>query len=524
MNPPFAIKWLLALTPILVVLFLMIRLRWGGASAGAAAWFASLAIALLFFGADLRVIAFAQTKGILLALFVLYIVWMALLLYNVVNETGAIAVVGRGIQRITSNRALQLLILSWAFSSFLQGVAGFGVPIAVVAPLLIGIGFSPVLAVAAPAIGHSWSVTFGDIASSFQALIAVTGLSGAFLAHWSAVFLGITTFMCGIAVVHLYGGMRSVRKNLAAILIIGAVMAGTQYLLAVTGLWSLAGFVAGLAGLVTGVLVSRFRFTGGRSEESAPDIPAESGVGMSMATAVSAYLVLIAIVTVAELAEPVHEFLNVIKLTLSFPEVSTSQGWVVEAKTGKEISVFGHAGALLLYTSVIGFLLYLARGYVTAAAASRIVKKTIDSGVSTSIGIVSMVCFALIMDQSGMTFLLAEGVSTALGPAYPVFASAVGTLGAFMTGSNTNSNVIFGGLQMQVAEIGGLSVPVILAAQTTGGSIGSMLAPAKILVGCSTVGLSGKEGPVLATTIRYGAAMTVIIGLIALAVNFIQRA
>ena len=89
MNPPFAVKWLLALTPVLVVLFLMIRLRWGGASAGAAAWFTSLAISLLFFGADLRLIAFAQTKGVLLALFVLYIVWMALLLYNVVNETGA---------------------------------------------------------------------------------------------------------------------------------------------------------------------------------------------------------------------------------------------------------------------------------------------------------------------------------------------------------------------------------------------------------------------------------------------------
>ncbi len=524
MNPPFAVKWLLALTPVLVVLFLMIRLRWGGASAGAAAWFTSLAISLLFFGADLRLIAFAQTKGVLLALFVLYIVWMALLLYNVVNETGAIAVVGRGIQRVTSNRALQLLILSWAFSSFLQGVAGFGVPIAVVAPLLIGIGFTPVVAVAAPAIGHSWSVTFGDVASSFQALIAVTGLPGTFLAHWSALFLGVTTFMCGFAVVHLYGGIRSVTRNLAAILIMGTTMAGTQYLLAVTGLWSLAGFAAGMAGLAAGVLVSKFRIGGGRSDESVSESADENGVRMSMVMAVSAYLVLIAIVTVAELVDPVHEFLNSIKLTLSFPEVSTSQGWIVEADTGKKISVFGHAGALLLYTSVIGFVLYLVGGYMTEGAARRIIKKTIDSGVPTSIGIVSMVCFALIMDQSGMTFLLAEGVSKALGPAYPVLASAVGTLGAFMTGSNTNSNVIFGGFQMQVAEIGGLSIALILAAQTTGGSIGSMLAPAKLLVGCSTVGLSGKEGPVLAATIRYGAAMTAIIGLIALLISFTQPA
>ncbi len=168
--------------------------------------------------------------------------------------------------------------------------------------------------------------------------------------------------------------------------------------------------------------------------------------------------------------------------------------------------------------------MYLAKGYATVGAAKRIIWKTVDSGVPTSIGIVSMVCFALIMEQSGMTFLLADGVSKALGSAYPLFASAVGTLGAFMTGSNTNSNVIFGAFQQQIAQIGGLSVAIVLAAQTTGGSIGSMLAPAKILVGCSTVGLSGREGPVLGATIRYGVVMTAIIGLIALLANFAARA
>jgi len=122
--------------------------------------------------------------------------------------------------------------------------------------------------------------------------------------------------------------------------------------------------------------------------------------------------------------------------------------------------------------------------------------------------------------QFQRTFLLAEGVSKLLGPVYPLLSSAVGTLGAFMTGSNTNSNVIFGMFQKQTAELAGLSVVVILGAQTTGGSIGSMLAPAKILVGCSTVGLAGREGPVLAITMKYGAIITAIIGLVALIVHF----
>ena len=88
-------------------------------------------------------------------------------------------------------------------------------------------------------------------------------------------------------------------------------------------------------------------------------------------------------------------------------------------------------------------------------------------------------------------------------------------LGAFMTGSNTNSNVIFGALQQQTAQILSLPVAVILAAQTTGGSLGSMLAPAKIIIGCSTAGLSGQEGQVLRRTIAYGLIIAAVIGTIA---------
>ena len=161
------IKWMLAFSPIGVVLVLMIGYRWGGSRAGAAGWFTALIVSIGIFGGHAKLLAFAQMKGVLLSLYVLYIVWMALFLYNVVQETGAIEVIGDGIQRLTGNKALQLLILGWVFASFLQGVAGFGVPIAVVGPLLMGLGFPAALSVAVPAIGHSWSVSFGDMASSF---------------------------------------------------------------------------------------------------------------------------------------------------------------------------------------------------------------------------------------------------------------------------------------------------------------------------------------------------------------------
>ena len=126
-----------------------------------------------------------------------------------------------------------------------------------------------------------------------------------------------------------------------------------------------------------------------------------------------------------------------------------------------------------------------------------------------------MVGMATIMDNSGMIFVLAQGLSKAAGPFYPFVSPFIGLLGAFMTGSNTNSNVVFAPLQQQAAALLGISALVVLGAQTTGGALGSMLAPAKIIVGCSTTGLVGREGEVLKKTIPTGLIITGVVGILA---------
>jgi len=227
---------------------------------------------------------------------------------------------------------MQLLMLSWVFSAFLQGVAGFGVPIAVVAPLLIGMGFGPVISVAAVAIGHSWSVTFGDIASSFQALIGATGIEGHALAPWSAVFLGIACFACGLAAVHAYAGFRAVRRSLLAILLIGGAMSVAQYLLAVNGLWNLAGFGSGLVGLIVGAAVARLPHYRGRERDPPPPSTGDEGRRRpGPLLAVSAYVILVFLVAAAEFLPPIHTVLNSAVIRVHFPEVSTAYGWVTEA-------------------------------------------------------------------------------------------------------------------------------------------------------------------------------------------------
>jgi lactate permease len=380
---------------------------------------------------------------------------------------------------------------------------------------LIGLGFDPIIAVAGTAIGHSWSVTFGDIASSFNALIAATGLRGWDLAPWSGTFLGVACFGCGLAVTHLHGGWRSLRRGGLATLLVGGAMALTQYALAVNGLWNLAGFVAGMAGLIAAVLVTRLPFYRRAQGASSPSPRAgEAGV-MPLWLAILPYMVLIVIVVAAELWAPAHELLNRVHLSAPFPEVSTGLGWVTLARTGKRISVFGHAGALLAYASVVAFLIYLAGRRLRIRDLPVILEGTVRSAIPSSIGIAAMVAMAVVMDRCGMTYTLARGLSVVLGEAFALVSPFIGLLGAFMTGSNTNSNVVFAPLQKATAELLGASVLVILGAQTTGGSLGSMIAPAKIIVGCSTAGLEGQEGKVLRKTLPYGLLITAVIGVIA---------
>lgn len=140
---------LIALLPIAVVLGSMMNWRWSGAKAGTAGWAVAIVLALTLFGASAELLLYAHLRSLLLSLYVLYIIWMALLLYHVVKEAGAIEDISAGVARLTGDKLIQLLILAWIFASFLQGITGFGVPVAVVTPLLVGLGFDPLLSVVA---------------------------------------------------------------------------------------------------------------------------------------------------------------------------------------------------------------------------------------------------------------------------------------------------------------------------------------------------------------------------------------
>ena len=497
---------IIASLPVLIILVLMIGFRWGAARAGAAGYLVAFFVAVVFFGAGADVLAFAHTKAFILSLDVLLIIWAAFLLYRVAEEAGAIKTIGRLLPSLTRDRGMQALLIGWVFASFLQGAGGFGVPVAVTAPLLIGLGFTPLGAVIIPSIGHGWAVTFGSLGSSFNALLSATGLDASILAPKSALYLGLTCILTGPMVAHVADGWRGVKRLLVPALVIGAVMGTVQFAVAVgAGLWNLGAFTGGLAGLAISMWVVRWRDTG-------------KGIKRSdrkpLFLALSAYIILILFTVIILLIPPVKAWLEQISLQIQFPETVTSLGYVSPAGTNRPIRIFTHAGAILIYTSLISFFIYRRAGLYEHGAGKSIMRATIKGMMSSSLSIALMVAMATMMQGSGMTEALAQGLADAVGGAFPLISPWIGAIGAFMTGSNTNSNVVFAGLQMRTAELLNYSVPSILAGQTAGAAVASVAAPTKVVVGASTAGMAGSEGDVLRALIVYTALLVMFISLL----------
>jgi lactate permease len=495
--------FLLAFIPIAVILFLMVGLRWGAARAGGAGYLSALFIAALFFGAGPRLLAFAHTRALLLTVDVLMIIWAAFLLFRVADEAGAIDTIGKALPHLTADRGMQALIIGWVFASFLQGVGGFGVPVAVIAPILVGLGFTPLAAVLLPSIGHGWAVTFGSLGSSFQALMAATGLPGEQLAPLSALFLSISGLVVGLMVAHATEGWSAVRRLLGPVIALGLVMGAVQFFVATSGLWNIGAFSGALAGLVIAFPLAR-NFRGEQVDNGDFDL-------RGLVVALSGYAVLIVIILGVQLIPAVKDFLDQVVITVNFPEVGTSQGFVTPAGPGRKIPLFRHTGMVLVYSSILAYFIYRWAGLYEPGAPGRIISGTVRRVMSSSVSIASMVTMAVIMEDTGMTDTLARGLAQGISGAFPLVAPWIGALGAFMTGSNTNSNVVFGALQLRTAQLLGYSASLILAAQTAGAALLSVMAPTKVVVGASTAGMAGREGEVMRKLLVYAGLLVLLI-------------
>jgi lactate permease len=523
--PVDVLHWSLALLPIVVLLVLMVLLSWKAPQAGPMGMFTAAAVALFAFATPLETVAVASAKGIWDAIFILYVVWPALLLYQVTDQAGGYDALRQGITRFSRNELFVVIALGWVFASFLQGIAGFGTPIAIVAPLLVAFGVRPVYAVVIPIIAHLWAKFFGTLGVSWFATMAVVDLADpAGTAFQSGLLLIIPCVLGGFTVVWMYGRWAAIRHAWPLVLIIAALQGGGQALVARFDP-VLCTFAGGAAALLALYPLSRWKRYAEPPEgiaerpamredrsNDADDRPAPMGLAMSFLP----YIVL-SVVAVGVLAlEPVKRALGTFSIGLSFPAVATGFG-VANAAVNpySAFSPLTHPGTFLLVTSLVTWVVYNARGFYRewSSGNKSIGRRLIEDAVPASMPVIAFLVMAQLMNHSGQNDVLALGIA-AVAPAYAFafLSNGIGALGAFMTSSSTSSNVLFSDLQHTVAQLKGLPEAAIIAAQSTGGSIGNAIAPANIVLGASTAGISGQEGAILRMTIPWTIVAIIITG------------
>ena len=504
-------NWILAFLPILVLLSTILIFNWGAPKSGAVSWFIAVAIAIFAFGADNRLLSLANSKGMSLALYVLLIIWGAVFLYNIVKEVGAIKVIGDTMVKVTDDRLLQCLLMSWCFAPFMQGIAGFGVPVAVVAPIMVVMGFKPAVAAAACLVGHSWSISFGSMGSSYYTIQLVTKIPGEIIGPWMAVLFTVPVIATGLAVAHMYGGFSALKRSLPAVLVTGTVMSFMCWFMNMIGAAQLASLIPGIIGCATMAIMARTGFYRHTSPEETAKHEVEAGP-MGFHLAFSPYYILI-LFSILTQVKPVKTIFGGLQWGLNYPMAQTAFGYVVKAEKMYSKINFAHPAPLLFEACIAAFIIFKLTGKWRSDATSKAVKSTINQCVPTSIGIATMVMMALIMNDTGMTNVLAMGLANATGALFPIFSPFVGILGSFLTGSNTNSNVMFGALQVETARALGISAVIMAAVQSVGGAIGCAIAPSKVLIGSATVGLSGQEGEVMNRTMKYCLIIGLLVGI-----------
>ncbi|HSI66270.1 MAG TPA: L-lactate permease, partial [Planococcus sp. (in: firmicutes)] len=432
----------------------------------------------------------------------------------VTTHAGAFTAIRQGIQEYSKNYLFLVLAFGWVFASFLQGIAGFGAPIAVVAPLLIGIGVKPVTAVVIPLIGHAWANMFGTLAVSWLATINIVDFEDpALAALYMAILLWIPNIVAGLMICWLFAKWKGVKEGIWAVLIISLIHGGGQLVLTQVNP-TLSNFIPTIIALGALFLLAKWdRYSEKSESEDETEILEERGsedeveeTDLSMNQAFVPYYVL-TILSVLMLGIPfIQDFLGQFAWGIPFPGVETGYGFEVEgAEAYSPIAPLTHPGIYLLIASIIGYFWFKSKNAYKDDSMKKIRKGVLDNGIGASLAIIAFLTMTQVLEHAGQTTVLALGIGEVSTPiVYVALANLIGITGAFMTSSNTSSNILFSPLhQNVVGSMEGLSLAHVLAAQSAGGAIGNSIAPANVILGTSTAGIKGKDSEVFKPTIIF---------------------
>lgn len=520
----------LAFLPIVLILVMMIGLKKSSALSLSLALSLSIAIALGFWKMDFTTVSAYTLFGFLNAFNILVIVFGAILILNTLKYSGGMDSINRAFNSISTDRRVQIIIIGWAFGAFIEGAAGFGTPAALAAPLLIGLGFPALAAAMGTLIMNSSPVSFGavgtptnGIKTSISQLVG-SGIDGymskvtfltAFIHSFSAMIIPtLVVFM----LVKFFGKNKSFKDALPIIpfSIFSSVMFIIPYLLiAKYGGFEIPSLIGGLVCL--GILVFSAKvgflvpkqtwdfdesqkwpdFWVGSQKKEEPKEHKKIGIFMAWLP----YLLISLILVATRIPEfGLKDKLR--SLTISFPAIFGVDKVEVAGQRIAESTAFNFEYAYLpgiipfILVAILTIFLHKMSGDEVKEAWSETFKQVGKAVIPLCAGVAMVKLMANTGNNpehlDSMLKMMAKFFADISGQAYVVVSPLVGVLGAFFSGSNTVSNLLFAPLQFEVAEILKLKTEVIMALQNIGGAAGNMICINNIVAVCATVGLIGK--------------------------------
>ena len=531
-----AVSAAIAAIPTLVLLFLLGVKRKPAWVAGLAGLGATCVIALFGYHMPLMLTLSSAAHGAAFGLFpISWIVFWAIVLYNMTVETGKFAIVKDSIGSLTSDLRIQAIFIAFGFSAFIEGASGFGTPVAVAGAMMVGLGFSPYYAAAICLLTNTAPVAFGAIGVPVITLAGVTRLpldklSGAVGTLCSPIAVILPAYM----ILAMEGGA-SVMEVWPAVLVAGLTFGGVEYFVSNyigVQLTVILSSISAMGALVILLRVWRPRSHTHRKPKEGAGIlqpgPFELATSASARGAVTPthttwqvlagwmpYIFLVILVLLWGF-KPFQSILNMATYAVPWPGLHnlilrTSPVMPVSSPYPAifNLNLLSAGGTSCMFACILSaiFLRMSFRRFVRVILASA---RQLALPIVTIASVLSM---AFVMNYSGATGTLGLAFATT-GAAFPFFSPFLGWLGVFLTGSDTSSNALFGSLQVITAGKLGFSRVLIASANSSGGVMGKMISLQSIAVAAAATGITVKEqSQLLRFTLKHSIILATLVGL-----------
>jgi lactate permease len=522
-SDSLGLSFLVASLPVLAVLLLLGGLRRPAWQAALIGLLVGLVVAVWPWHMPINLAVAAITNGAVFALWpVMWIVVNALLLYNIALRSGRCTAFRLWIlTNLPNDRRIVLVVVGFCFGALLEGISGFGTPVAITSSLLIMVGFPALEAVVFVLIFNTAPVAFGALGAPVTVLGAVTGLPATALAAMIGRQLPIMALLLPFYVMTLYGGLRSLRALWPVLLVAGGSFGLMQFLASNFIDYTLTDVLSSLGSLIITVgflklwhprpdatfAIQHASVPAASSGEEAQNVPAWQGwLPWLIVSAVVILWTSLKVATIAQQSIPWPALHKAISITLYHDKPYTAIWAFQPLGTGTAILLAAVITALVLRVSPSTFF--------------SCVSQTIRQIWVAVVTVMLIVGLAYLMNYSGLAYTLGQGAAST-GRLFVLFSPFLGWVAVFLSGSDTSGNALFGNLQVVAARQLQLNPVLFAATNSSGGVMGKMISPQNIATGASVTNLNGREGEILARTFVHSIILTVVLVILVIFAQYI---